>query len=150
MVAFVSARRLTASGRGIVAPISTWDDVRRLALSLPQTSETLSHATPTWKVKDKSFAWVRPLRKSDLEALGPDAPTGEILGVRTEHEGAKFALIEEQPEIYFTTPHFNGFPAVLVQLDPISVDELQELLVDAWLARAPRKLADAYLAEHLD
>ena len=91
---------------------------------------------------------MRPLRKSDLAALGPDAPGGEILGARTEHEGAKFALIEEQPEIYFTTPHFNGYPAVLVQLDRISVAELEELLVDAWLARAPRKLADAYVHEH--
>lgn len=120
--------------------------MRRLALSLPETSETLSHATPTWKVKDKSFAWVRPLRKGDIEALGADAPTGEILGARTEHEGAKFALIEEQPEIYFTTPHFDGYPAVLVRLDLIGVADLQELLVDAWLARAPRKVADAYLA----
>jgi hypothetical protein len=128
--------------------IATWDDVRRLALSLPQTSEKPAHGighTPAWKVKEKSFAWVRPLRKSDLEALGPDAPAGEILGVRTEHEGAKFALIEEQPEIYFTTPHFDGYPAVLVRLDVIGVDELQELLVDAWLARAPKRIADAYL-----
>jgi hypothetical protein len=133
--------------------IATWDDVRRLSLSLPQTSETPAHGTghtAAWKVKDKSFAWVRPLRKGDLEALGTDAPTGEIMGARTEHEGAKFALIEEQPEIYFTTPHFNGYPAVLVQLDVISVDELEELLVDAWLARAPRKLADAYIAEYQD
>ncbi len=123
--------------------------MRRLALSLPHTSETAAFGTnhtPAWKVKDKSFAWVRPLRKSDLEALGPAAPTGEILGVRTEHEGAKFALIEEQPEIYFTTPHFNGYPAVLVRLDVISVSELEELLVDAWLARAPKRIADAYLA----
>jgi hypothetical protein len=88
---------------------------------------------------------VRPLHKSDLEALGADAPTGEILGARTEHEGAKFALIEQQPEIYFTTPHFKGYPAVLVRLDLISVQELEELIVDAWLARAPKRIADAYL-----
>jgi hypothetical protein len=88
---------------------------------------------------------VRPLHKSDLEALGADAPAGEILGARTEHEGAKFALIEEQPEIYFTTPHFKGYPAVLVRLDLISVQELEELIVDAWLARAPKRIADAYL-----
>ena len=88
---------------------------------------------------------MRPLHKSDLEALGADAPTGEILGARTEHEGAKFALIEQQPEIYFTTPHFKGYPAVLVRLDLISVQELEELIVDAWLARAPKRIADAYL-----
>lgn len=119
--------------------------MRRLSLSLPETGEVLSHGTPMWKVKEKSFAWVRPLRKGDFEALGADAPTGEIMGARTEHEGAKFALIEDQPEIYFTTPHFNGYPAVLVQLDVIGVQELEELLIDAWLARAPKKLADSYL-----
>jgi hypothetical protein len=81
----------------------------------------------------------------NLGRRGLDAPTGEILGVRTEHAGAKFALIEEQPEIYFTTPHFDGYPAVLVRLAVISVAELQELLVDAWLARAPKRIADAYL-----
>ena len=126
-------------------PIATWDDVRRLGLSLPQTSETLDRGNPQWKVKDKLFVWVRPLHKSDLDALGPEAPTGEILGARTEHEGAKFALIEEQPEIYFTTPHFKGYPAVLVRLDLISVEELEELIVDAWLVRAPKRIADAYL-----
>jgi hypothetical protein len=130
---------------GYLGPIATWDDVRRLALSLPQTSEKLSHGSPAWKVKDKPFAWVRPLRKGDIEALGANAPRGEILGARTEHEGAKFALIEEQPEIYFTTPHFNGYPAVLVRLDVISVEELKELLVDAWLSQAPKRIAEAYL-----
>jgi len=98
-----------------------------------------------WRVKDKLFAWERPLRKGDVEALGDAAPTGEILGVRTEHEGAKFALIEEQPEIYFTIPHFEGYSAVLVRLDVIGAEELEELIVDAWLARAPKRLADSYL-----
>ena len=71
----------------------------------------------SWRVKDKLFVWERPLRKSDLEALGDDAPTGEILGARVEHEGAKQALIESDPEIYFTIPHFDGYSAVLVLLE---------------------------------
>jgi hypothetical protein len=131
--------------------MATWDDVRRLALGLPETTETAAHGRsgdPAWKVRDKAFAWARPLRKGDLEALGADAPEGPILGARVEHEGAKLALIESDPAVYFTIPHFNGFSAVLARLDVIDLDELESLIVDAWLTRAPRKLADTYLAEH--
>ncbi len=122
-------------------------------MSLPETSETDAHGhsgLPAWKVKDKTFAWERPLRKSDIEALGAAAPAGEILGARVEHEGAKLALIESEPEIYFTIPHFNGFSAVLVRLEVIGVAELEELIVDAWLARAPKRLAAAFLASQQD
>jgi hypothetical protein len=106
------------------------------------------HGLMSWRVKDKLFVWERPLRKSDLKALGADAPTGEILGARVEHEGAKFALVESDPEIYFTIPHFDGYAAVLVLLEKIGVEELEELIAEAWLTRAPRRLADAYLASH--
>jgi hypothetical protein len=142
-----------AACREYGASIATWDDVRRLALSLPETSETDAHGhsgLPAWKVKDKTFAWVRPLRQSDREALGAAAPTGEILGARVEHEGAKLALIESEPKVYFTIPHFNGFSAVLVRLEVISAAGLEELIVDAWLARAPKKLAAAFLASSED
>jgi hypothetical protein len=128
--------------------MATWDDVRRVALALPETAEVPLHGDIAWKVKDKLFVWERPLRKGDIEALGDDAPTGDVLGARTEHEGAKFALVEEQPEIYFTIPHFNGYAAVLVRLERISVQELEELIIEAWLARAPKRLAKAYLEEH--
>ena len=127
--------------------MASWDDVRKLALALPEAVEAPVHGDAAWRVKDKLFLWERPLRKSDLAALGDAAPSGAILGARTEHEGAKLALIEEQPEIYFTIPHFNGYPAVLVRLERISLPELEELIVDAWLARAPKRLADAYLRE---
>jgi hypothetical protein len=89
--------------------------------------------------------WERPLRRSDLEALGDAAPTGPILGVRTEHLVAKEAILQSDPAVFFTTPHFDGYPAVLVQLDRIGVDELREVIVEAWLARAPKRLADAFL-----
>lgn len=131
--------------------MATWDDVRRLALSLPDTSETSAHGhsgEAAWKVRDRTFAWVRPLRGSDLAALaalGVQAPQGEILAARVEHEGAKLALVESEPEVYFTIPHFNGYPAVLVRLEAIEPDALAELLVDAWLSRAPKRLASAYL-----
>jgi hypothetical protein len=92
------------------------------------------------------FVWERPLRQSDLKALGSGAPSGEILGARVEHEGAKLALIGSDPEIYFTIPHFDGYSAILVLLERIGLEELEELIIEAWLVRAPKRLASAYLA----
>jgi hypothetical protein len=128
--------------------MASWDDVRSFALDLPETSERLSHRQPSWRVRDKGFVWERPLRAADLDALGDRAPAGPILGARVEHLGAKEALLADRPEVYFTTPHFDGYPAVLVVLDRIEPDELRELIVEAWLARAPKRLADRYAAEH--
>jgi hypothetical protein len=125
--------------------VASWDDVRTIALTLPETSESTMHGTPNWRVKDKSLAWDRPLRRSDLEALGPDAPDGPILAVRVADIGVKEALIADDPHVYFTTPHFTGYPAILVRLDRIEVAELHELLVEAWLVRAPKRVAQAYL-----
>jgi hypothetical protein len=100
-----------------------------------------------WKVKDRLFVWERPLRKGDLAALGDDAPDGVVLGARVPDEGAKQALIAADPATYFTIPHFNGYPAILVRLDEIGLQELEELVVEAWLDRAPPKLAAGYLGE---
>jgi len=125
--------------------VATWDDVRRIALALPQTSERDSHGHPAWRVKDKVFVWDRPLRKSDIEALGDNAPAGPILGARVEHLVAKDALLADNPDVFFTTPHFDGYAAVLVQLDRISLDDLNEVIVEAWLVRAPQRLAEQYI-----
>jgi hypothetical protein len=127
--------------------MADWEDVRRLALALPETDERSSRGMLEWRVKDKGFVWERPLRKSDRDALGDAAPDGEILGARVPDEGAKLALIADNPTVYFTTPHFNGYPAILVQLGHISEADLDELVVEAWLARAPKRLAAVYLAE---
>jgi hypothetical protein len=129
--------------------VAGWDDVRRIALALPQTSERLSHGRPSWGVRDKQFAWERPLRAADLQALGEDAPEGPILGARVEHLGAKEALLADDPGVYFTTPHFDGYPAVLVRLEAIAVEELEELIVEAWLSRAPKAVAAEYVETHL-
>jgi hypothetical protein len=93
--------------------------------------------------------WERPLRPSDIRALGDAAPTGPILGARLEHLGAKEALLAEDPDVFFTTPHFDGYSAILVRLDVIAGDELEELIVEAWLARAPKRLAKRYLDTEL-
>jgi hypothetical protein len=123
-----------------------WDDVARTALGMPEASERLSRGSRQWRVKDKLFVWERPLRRSDLEALGASAPTGPILGARVEHEMAKEALIADDPAVFFTTPHFKGYPAILVQLDKIDAEDLNEVIVEAWLCRAPPRLVKAYLA----
>lgn len=124
----------------------TWNDVRATALELPATEERMSRGVPQWRVKDKLFVWERPLRKTDLAALGDDAPDGPILGAWVEHLIAKESLLADDPSVYFTTPHFDGYPIVLARLDAIAGDELRELIVEAWLARAPARLANEYVA----
>jgi hypothetical protein len=127
--------------------MATWDDVRRIALGLPETTEEVSWGHAHWRVKGKGFVWERPLRRSDLEALGDGAPEGPILGARVEHLVAKEALLADDPDVFFTTPHFDGYPAVLVRLEEISVEDLEEVIVEAWLCRAPKRLAQAYLEQ---
>jgi hypothetical protein len=126
--------------------MATWDDVRRLALALPQTAERMSRdGLLAWDVKDKTFAWERPLRRGDLQALGDAAPRGPVLAARVPDLGAREALLAEDGDVYFTTPHFEGYPAVLVRLDRAAVPDLEELLAEAWLTRAPKRLAREYL-----
>ncbi len=127
--------------------MASWDDVRRLALSLPETNERLRHARLAWwEVRGRGFVWERPLRPADLRALGDSAPSGPVLGARVEHLGAKQALLADDPAVYFATPHFDGYAAVLVRLEVIAIDELEELIIEAWLSRAPKTLAKNYAA----
>jgi len=126
--------------------VATWDDVRRIALALPQTSERSSQGGAAWRVADKLVVWERPLRSGDVKALGDHAPDGPILAARVEHVGIKAALLANDPAVFFTTPHFDGYPAIVVRLDQIAVAELDELIVEAWLARAPKRLVKDYLA----
>jgi hypothetical protein len=126
--------------------MASWRDVQRIVLALPETSEkTASAGTSTWMVRDKSFAWERPLRAADLAALGKAAPTGPILGVRTADLEMKEALLAADPAVFFTTPHFNGYSAVLIRLDRIAPATLCHVLVDSWLARAPKRVAATFL-----
>src|SRR3954466_15262288 len=125
--------------------MATWDDVRRLALAMPAAEERVSRDMRQWRVKEKLFVWERPLRRTDLEALGDAAPTGPILGARVEHLVAKEALIADDPAVFFTTPHFEGYPAVLIRLPAISLEILEEVTIEAWLARAPKRLVRGYL-----
>ena len=129
--------------------MASWDDVRRIALGLPEVSEGTSYGLTAWKVRDKTFVWERPLRERELQELGEAAPGGEILGVRVEDLGAKEALLADESGHFFSTPHFDGYPSVLVKLEEIGAAELRETIVEAWLAKAPKRLAREYAETNL-
>ncbi len=126
--------------------MATWDQVRRYALALPGVVEQTSHGSAAWVVNKRFFVWERPLRKSDLAALGDAAPKGPILGLRTADLEMKEALLRSDPRALFTIPHFDGYAAVLVQLDKISAAGLKRLIVEAWIVRAPERAVREYLA----
>jgi hypothetical protein len=126
-----------------------WDDVARVALGLPEVAEEPTFGNRAWKVRKKLFVWERPLRAKEVEQLGDAAPpeNAPILGVRVPDEEAKRALLASEPEVYFTTPHFDGHLSVLILLDRIPRKDLEEAIVEAWLSRAPKRVVAAYLAE---
>jgi hypothetical protein len=123
------------SGAGL-----TWDDVARICLALPGTTQSTTYGARSWKVADKLFVWERPLRRRDLDELGDAAPAGPVLGARVPDEGAKRALVADEPDVYFTTAHFDGYPAVLARLESLDERALTELAGEAWACRAPRRL----------
>ena len=125
--------------------MAAWSDVRTIARELPGAQErTGRDGGQDWAVRDKAFVWERPLRKGDLEALGNAAPVGPVIGLRTADEGVKQALVASVRGC-FTTPHFTGYPAVLVALDVIDADDLAELIVESWLLRVTKRVARDYL-----
>lgn len=133
--------------------MATWDDVRRITLALPGAFEGIEGhgGCAAWRTSNGMFAWEREPRKADLAALaarGRQWPDGDVLAVRTESVVEKEALIGSFPEVFFTVPHFDGYPAVLVRLDLVDVQQLSEVVTDAWLTRAPKRVAKAWLAEH--
>jgi hypothetical protein len=130
--------------------MASWEEVRRLALALPETSERVSRERSQWCVKEKLFVWERPLRRRELESFPGKAPRGPILAARVEHLVAKEALLADAPQRFFTTSHFDGYPAVLVRLDRIALQDLEEVITEAWLARAPKRLVDTFLSARRD
>jgi hypothetical protein len=117
--------------------MATWTDVARILR--PLTGVEADDGKRTWRVKGKLLAWERPLRKADLEELGAAAPRGDILGVHVTLD-VKDLLLDAEPSVYFTTSHFDGYPAVLLRLAKIRAPALRALLEDAWRERAPKKL----------
>lgn len=125
--------------------MSDEDDVRRLALELPEAAKHPEDFS--FNVHGKAFAW------SFMERVAPKKPRvrrTDILAVRVSGEAEKQSLIEADPAVYFTDDHYRGYPAVLVRLPEIDVDELRELLTDGWRTQAPRALVAIFDTHHED
>jgi hypothetical protein len=126
--------------------VLTVDDAARLALALPEVTETTRFGHRTWAVAGQAFAWERPFSQADLKRFGDQPPPdGPILAARTEDLAEKEALLAAHPDCYFTIPHFDNYAAILIELPKISRPLLNEALTDAWLARAPAKLAQRFI-----
>ncbi|WP_040337258.1 MmcQ/YjbR family DNA-binding protein [Candidatus Blastococcus massiliensis] len=123
----------------------TWDDVARACLALPATTEAVSASgRRRWLVRGRTFVRERPLHRTDLDELGGAAPDGPVLVAYVPDEGAKAALLATEPDVWFTTSHFDGRPALMCRLDALDHRALTELVAEAWASRAPRRL----VAEH--
>jgi hypothetical protein len=127
--------------------VVTLDEVARVAMELPDVTEVERHGNRSWAVAGKVFAWERPFSKADIKRFGDAAPpAGPILAVSVDDLGEKEAVLAAQPEAFFTIPHFDGYAAVLIQLRRVGKRALREALLDGWLACAPAKLADEFMA----
>jgi hypothetical protein len=112
--------------------VADWETVRALASQLPQAEESAG-SRPAFRVGGKLFAWMA--RERD----------GGGLAVRVDRE-EKHLLLQSNPEVYFSSPHYERYPGVQIRLELIDEDELRERLEDAWLIQAPKRLAREYLA----
>jgi hypothetical protein len=123
--------------------VSSQKDVRRIALSLPgavEHDDRFAFSVPN-KDKLKAFVWIWMER---VESKKPRVPNPDVVAVRVADRYEKESLIASDPDVFFTEPHYNGFPAVLVRLKAIRVPQLRELVTDAWRCQAPKEL----VAEH--
>jgi hypothetical protein len=128
--------------------MATIDDAARMASEMPGVTEGSRHGARTWYVAGKGFAWERSFSKADIKRFGDlSPPDGPILAARVADLNDKEAVLSTDSQGFFTIPHFDGYAAVLIQLDIVSNKVLREAIVDAWLACAPVQLADTYLRD---
>lgn len=127
--------------------MATLNDVARIAQALPEVVEGERHGGRTWAVNGKVFAWERAFSKADLKRYGDQTPPdGPILALRTADLGEKEAILAAGHGGFFTIPHFDGYTGYLIQLRTVAQPALKEAIIDAWLAVAPRALAEQYTA----
>jgi hypothetical protein len=131
----------------MVRSVVTLDETVRMATALPEVTEGTRYGNRTWFVADKAFAWERPFSKADITRFGETAPPpGPILALVTADLEDKEAVLATGSKGFFTIPHFEGFAAVLVQLNVASKKALREAIEDAWLACAPERLRQSFLS----
>ena len=126
----------------------SFEEVSRLASAMPGVTEGERHGQRTWSVGGRTFMWERPFSKADLKRFGDATPPeGPIVAVAVEDLGEKEAVLAERHRGFFTISHFDGYSAVLIQLNVVSKGPLRAAIVDGWLACAPRTLSDEYLRQ---
>jgi hypothetical protein len=113
--------------------IMTFDDVDAFATALPGVTVGARWGNRTWLVKDKGFAWQRPLSKADIKRLGDaPVPTGELLAVNVQSLDARDALLAIAPPGFFTIAHFQGYPAFLIELRRARAKDVKAAILDAY------------------
>ncbi len=127
--------------------MATQDDVRRIAMALPEVGESGDRFafSVSEKGKEKGIAWVWMERLHPKKAR---VPNPEVLAIRVADLSEKEMLLaSDDGSKFFTEPHYNGYPAILVRLEAIDVDELEELITDAWCCQAPKALVEEFMAK---
>jgi hypothetical protein len=127
--------------------MTSLDDVARMASALAEVSEGERHGRRSWSVAGgKTFAWERAFSKADVKRFGDQVPPSDpILAVLVQDLEEKQAVLAEQHPGFFTIPHFEGYPGILIELGTASDDDVREALLDGWLACAPPRLTAEYL-----
>jgi hypothetical protein len=110
--------------------VASWEDVAAIGTRFPGIEEGTSYGTPSLKVRGKFICRLR---------TNPDALVMRVIDVADRE-----ALLKGEPDVFFTTPHYDGYPAVLVRLERIGLDALSELIEDAWRVQAPKRTVAAY------